>query len=107
VAAGRLVVSEQAEADLDSITSYIAEQDGRLRAITIADRIRTAMDSLAFMPGIGSRRYYLKRNQRAFSVSPWTIFYEELPEGDGINVVRIADGRRDLPSLIGRNKKNR
>ncbi|SRR5579862_550339 len=105
MSSGRLVVSEEAEADLDSIAAYIAEYDGRLRAITIADRIRKAMDSLAFMPGMGGRRYYLKRNQRAFSVSPWTIFYEELPEREGINVVRVVDGRRNLPAIFG--KKNR
>jgi plasmid stabilization system protein ParE len=105
VVAGRLVVSKQAEADLDSITAYIVEHDGRLRATAIADRIQTAMDNLALMPGMGSRRYYLKRGQRAFFVSPWTIFYEELPDRDGINVVRIIDGRRNLPAIFGKKKR--
>jgi plasmid stabilization system protein ParE len=102
---GRLVVSEEAEADLDSIAAYVAEHDGRLRAIAIADRIRKAMDSLAFMPGMGGRRYYLKRNQRVFSVSPWTIFHEELPERVGINVVRVIDGRRNLPAMFGKKRR--
>jgi len=104
VVARRLIVSNVAEADLHAIVAYIAERDGRLRAIAATDRIRKAMDNLAFMPGMGSRRYYLKRNQRAFSVPPWMIFYEELLEGEGINVVRIIDGRRNLASMFDKPK---
>lgn len=102
---GRLVVSDEAGADLDSIAAYAAEHDGRLRAIAVSDRIRKAMDNLAFMPGMGSRRYYLRRNQRAFAVSPWTIYCEELSGRDGMNVVRIIDGRRNLPAILGKKKR--
>jgi len=71
------------------------------------ERLNKTIRNLAFMPGMGVRRYYLKRNERAFSVVPWTIFYEELPERENIAVVRIIDGRRDLPGLFGKNKKKR
>ncbi len=31
------------------------------------------------------------------------IFYRILPEGDGIRVMRILDGRRDLPTVFVKN----
>ncbi len=74
----RLAVSEQAEDDLHAIAAYIAEQDGKLRATKATARLLKAMDNLAFMPGIGSRRHYLDTASRAFPVPPWLIVYELL-----------------------------
>ncbi|HEX4295644.1 MAG TPA: type II toxin-antitoxin system RelE/ParE family toxin [Rhizomicrobium sp.] len=97
----RLAVSEQAEDDLHAITACMAEQDGKLRARKATARLLKAMDNLAFMPGIGSRRYYLDTASRAFPVPPWLIVYELLPEGDCVRVLRIIDGRRDIAYLFG------
>ncbi len=68
-------------------------------------RIRKAFDSLAFMPGIGVQRTFLDPVSRVFPVPPWLIVYERLPQDDGIRILRIIDGRRDLPAVFGR--KNR
>ena len=100
----RLIVSPEADADLDAIAAFIAEHDGATRAATIAERIRKTMDNLAFMPGMGRRRSYLRRDQRAFPVPPWTIYYEPLPDG-GIEVVRVLDGRRDLASVFKKKRR--
>jgi plasmid stabilization system protein ParE len=97
----RLAVSEQAEDDLHAITAYIAEQDGKLRATKATARLLKAMDNLAFMPGIGSRRHYLDTAFRAFPVPPWLIIYELLPESDCVRVLRIIDGRRNIAYLFG------
>jgi plasmid stabilization system protein ParE len=105
VSSPRNVISPEARKDLEDLEAYIAEHDGELRATAIMDRLDKAVRNLALMPGMGGRRYYLKRNQRAFSVSPWTIFYEELPEREGINVVRVIDGRRNLPAMFGKTKR--
>ena len=95
------VISDEAKGDLLSIEAYIGEHGGEMRAAAAMARIMKSIDNIAFMPGMGTWRSYLKRNQRGFSVPPWTIFYKPLPDG-GIEVVRIVDGRRNLPVLFGR-----
>ena len=99
-----LVLSEEADADLIAIAAYIAEHDGAMRASQTADRIWETMRRLAVMPGMGGRRSYLKRGQCAFPAPPWTIYYEKLPDCDGVKIVRVIDGRRDLPAVFGRKK---
>jgi toxin ParE1/3/4 len=98
-------LSDEAKHDLRSIEAYIAEHDGEMRAAAVRSRLDQVMRRLAFMPGIGGRRSYLKPKQRAFPVSPWTIYYEALPDGIGVRIVRIIDGRRDLPAIFGKKKR--
>jgi len=65
------------------------------------------MHNLASMPGMGGSRSYLPRNRRAFPIRPWTIIYRSLPDGDGILVQRILDGRRDLGTIFKAKKPRR
>jgi toxin ParE1/3/4 len=97
----RLVITNQADRDLLAISSYIADRNGKLRATKVMERIRKTMDNLASMPGMGRGRSYLPGGLRAFPSAPWTIVYDLLPEGDGINVVRVLHGRRDLSAIFG------
>ena len=99
----RLVVSDRAESDILAISVYIAEQSGKLRAIKAVERIRKTMDHLAFTPGIGRGRSYLEAGLKAFPFAPWTIVCSLLPDGDGINVVRVLHGRRNLAAIFGEN----
>jgi len=101
----RIVFLDEARDDLRSIEAYIAEHDGEMRAAAIRSRLDQAIRRLAFMPGIGGHRSYLKPKQRAFPMSPWTIYYEALPNGDGVSIIRIIDGRRDLPSIFDKKKR--
>lgn len=96
----RIVFSSKADDDLSAIGSYIAEHDGVTRAESALARIHKAIGTLALMPGMGSHRFYLEANDRAFPVSPWTIYYR--PLADGIRVLRVIDGRRDVPGLFGK-----
>jgi plasmid stabilization system protein ParE len=91
-------ISPRAENDVRAIGRYIAERDGRARAEEVVERINKAVDLLALMPGIGGTRRYLKSGRRAFSVRPWLIVYR--PMKDGAHVLRVLDGRRDLPSVF-------
>ena len=79
---------------------YIAERDGESRAELILGRIEETIRTLAFMPGLGRARPFLNRHMRAFPVSPWLIVYTTLPDLDGIRVVRVVDGRRDLAAVF-------
>jgi plasmid stabilization system protein ParE len=101
VAELRIVYSAKARADLRALEEYIAERDGKSRARMILGRIEETIRILAFMPGMGRFRPYLREGLLAFSVTPWTIVYELQPELDGIRVIRVVDGRRDLESLLG------
>ncbi len=97
----RVVLTGEAEADLLALERYIAERDGKQRANMILGRIYETIRTLAFMPGMGRPSPYLETGTRSFAVSPWSIFYVPLPELDGIRVVRVIDGRRDLDTLFG------
>jgi toxin ParE1/3/4 len=105
VSSKRIVFTQTARNDLASLENYIAENDGEARASIVRARLDRAVENLAMMPRMGGSRPYLKPGRRAFPVSPWTIYYTPLP--DGIRVLRIVDGRRDLPGLFGKNKKKR
>lgn len=103
----RILVSPEAHADLLALERYIAERDGEPRAELILSRIEETIRTLAFMPGLGRPRPYLIRGARAFPQPPWLIVYSPLPDLDGIMVIRVVDGRRDLPGVFRRRKKPR
>jgi toxin ParE1/3/4 len=100
-----IVLTQAARNDLASIENYIAENDGETHALAIRARLDKAIENLAAMPGIGGSRSYLKPGRRAFPVPPWTIYH--VPLSDGIRVLRVIDGRRDLPGLFGKRKKKK
>jgi plasmid stabilization system protein ParE len=105
VSSPRIVFLDEATDDLRSIEAYIAKHDGETRAAAVRSKFDQTMRRLAFMPGMGSRRPYLKPRQHAFPVPPWIIYCEALADGDGISIARIVDGRRDLPVIFGRKKR--
>jgi plasmid stabilization system protein ParE len=96
----RVAYSAQATDDLLSLHGYISGNDGEHRADEIVERIRQTIRLLASTPNMGRARSYLDFGLRAFPCPPWQIAYMPLPELDGISVVRVVDGRRDLASLF-------
>ncbi|MDB5582157.1 MAG: Plasmid stabilization system protein [Bradyrhizobium sp.] len=83
----------QADADLDSIWSYIAADN-----ITAADdliaRIGTVFEMLLRNPMAGRERPELLPRLRSFAVANYTIFY--FANLDGVEIVRIMSGRQDI-----------
>ena len=57
--------------------------------------IRTKCEMLAQHPLAGEARPELGANLRAFPVGNYIIFYR--PDSDGIEVVRVLHGARDIP----------
>jgi len=53
---------------------------------------------LAAMPEMGRRREELAMHLRSFPVGRYIIFYRSMQEG--IEIVRVLHGARDLPPLI-------
>jgi toxin ParE1/3/4 len=96
----QVVLTPAAQNDLNEIETYIIEQSGELRAAEVRDRLQKTMHNLALMPGMGRWHPYLDKHWRAFPVAPWTIYYKQRPSDDGIDVLRVIDGRRDLPAVF-------
>ena len=96
----RIVLSLDAERDLDALFDWIAGDSGADRAEAILRRIDETLDLLAALPRIGRIRRDLDGEPRTFAIWPWVIVYEPLSAGDGIVVWRIVDGRRDLARHI-------
>jgi toxin ParE1/3/4 len=51
---------------------------------------------------LGRRRFDFKGDPYSFTVAPWLIIYEPLPDGVGIYILRILDSRRDIAALMGK-----
>ena len=94
----RLRRTPQANEDLLAIWDYIAR--GNLSA---ADNLLRKIDQtcwlLANNPRMGQLYEQYRRGLRGFTVSKnYIVFYHEID--DGIEVVRVLDGRRYLDDLL-------
>ncbi len=93
----RIVFSRAAQQDLDALFDWIALDSGMDRAEAILRRIDETLFNLASTPGIGRLRNDLDGAPRSFAIWPWLVLYEPTANNDGILVLRVIDGRRDLP----------
>jgi toxin ParE1/3/4 len=85
--------SPQAEIDIASIWRFIAENNVKA-ADAVLDQIEKTFAMLAQTPMAGRSRSDLSRGLRSFPVGGYIIFY--IPVSDGIEVVRVMSGRRDI-----------
>jgi toxin ParE1/3/4 len=83
----------QADLDLDSIWSFIAADDVKAADRQI-ERIGEAFEMLVQNPLAGRARLDLRRDVGSFPVGGYVIFY--LPLSDGVEVVRVMNGRQDI-----------
>lgn len=79
--------------DLLDIWDYIAE-DNVARADAFIDDVEARFRILAEQPLLGRRREELAPGLRSFPLGRYIIFYKVLP--DGIEIVRVLHGSRDL-----------
>lgn len=91
-----------ADARLDLLTSlrYVAERSSIETAHRLGQLIEQRFRLLAEHPLIGRPRSDLGDGLRSFPASSYIILYRQFE--DGIEVVRVVHGRRDLESLFGR-----
>ena len=90
-------VSASARSDFDEIWFYIA-QDNPEAADKFIRAIVSRFPKLAAMPQLGRKREELAAQVRSFPVGRYVIFYR--PMKNGIEVVRVLHGARDLPPLF-------
>lgn len=93
----RLLKRPEAESDLDEIWWYIA-QDSPHNADRLLDRIQERCLALADYPQMGTSRDELKAGLRSQPVGNYLIFY--FPLEDGVDIVRVLHGSRDIENLL-------
>jgi toxin ParE1/3/4 len=89
--------STEASRDLEQIAGYIHGLNP-IAADRFLDLLEETCDMLAMHPLLGRTRPELAENLRSFAVGNYLVFY--LPAPDGVFVVRIIYGGRDLPKMF-------
>ena len=101
----RVLLTEDAERDLDELVTYIAQHDSRRNAEHVLGRILDIADSLTAEPTRGSTPQELRalgdQEYRQVFFKPYRLIYEtvETP-ARAVFIVLIADGRRDMGTLL-------
>jgi toxin ParE1/3/4 len=99
-----VLVTESAERDLDAIHDYIAEHDSPAKAAHVIDQLMNVVEGLATAPARGSYPRELAtlgiREYRQAFFKPYRVIYRVI--GANVYVYLVADGRRDMQSLLGR-----
>ncbi len=93
----RVERTEQAEQDLEEILDSL-DDHSPAAADRFARTFKEKTESLAQMPRMGRSREELAPGLRSFNAGKYLILYR--PIEDGIQVIRVAHGSRDLPSLF-------
>jgi toxin ParE1/3/4 len=97
----RIVRSPDAIDDVHDIGVFIA-RDSLEQALKMVDRIDGKVKLLAEFPGLGQAREDLGSNYRTLPLKSDLIVYR--PIEDGIEVLRVVHGRRNLRNLFHRRK---
>jgi toxin ParE1/3/4 len=95
----RVLKTPEAELDLVEIAAYI-EADNPPAAERLLDHLDEKLRLLSEFPGLGRAREELAESLRSFPVGKYVIFY--LPLSDGINVIRVLHGSRNIRRLMFR-----
>jgi toxin ParE1/3/4 len=99
-----VLLTAGAERDLDDIYDHIAESDAPAKADYVLSRLLEAADRLAAFPERGSRPKELRalgiRECRQTFFKPYRLIYRVIRKQ--VFVYVIADGRRDMQSLLER-----
>ena len=100
----QILLTEGAERDLEVLYGYIAEFDHPANADHVLDRLLQAVESLETFPERGAYPKELIalgiREYRQTAFKPYRVIYRVL--GQQVFVYLIADGRRDMQSLLAR-----
>ncbi|MCX7140508.1 MAG: type II toxin-antitoxin system RelE/ParE family toxin [Proteobacteria bacterium] len=99
-----VLLTKDAEQDLEELYDHIATHDTAGNADRVLDRIETALDSLSTFPERGSHPKELLalgiREYRQTFFKPYRLIYRIVDQR--VYVYLIADGRRDMQSLLAR-----
>jgi len=97
-------ITPTASRDIEIIMHYLADQASMEAAEQFLEKIDAKFKILAQFPQIGRRRDELYSNLRSVSLEDYLIFYRLVPEG--IEVMRVVSGYRDLSALFVENDQD-
>ncbi len=89
--------TKRAREDLFDIWLYVAPRNSEAVADEIYDRIEARCHVLRDFPEMGRARPEIAEGARSLVIERWLALYNLVE--DGVQVVRIVDGSRDLTSL--------
>ena len=99
-----VLLAEHAQRDLDELHDTITEHDSPRNAAHVLDRIEEALESLSAFPERGSHPKELLalgiREYRQIFFKPYRLIYRIVARR--VHVYLLADGRRDMQSLLAR-----
>jgi len=99
-----VLLTAEAVSDLEEIAGWIAQNDAPERAAEVVNRIEIAITALGKFANRGAHPPELLalgiREYRETSFKPYRIVYRV--EGKRVYVDLIADGRRDMQTLLAR-----
>jgi toxin ParE1/3/4 len=99
-----VLLTADAEQDLEAIHDYIAEFDCAANADYVLDQLMEVVESLSRFPERGSFPKELAalgiQEYRQTSFKPYRVIYRVI--GRQVIIYLIVDGRRDMPSVLGR-----
>ena len=93
----QVLQSPAARRDLDAIWDYVA-RDNPQAADDLIDHIALKCDAYAHQPMMGELRSDLLPGIRQFPIGTYVAFYRAMT--DGIELVRVLHGARDVDSLL-------
>ena len=98
-----VLLTHDAARDLDELYDYIARQDAPRKADYVLEQIEKTFSQLSEFPERGYPKDLLTlgvREYREIFFKPYRIIYRVLDKN--VYVLLIADGRRDMQSLLQR-----
>lgn len=100
----QVLFTDDAGRDLDDLYDYIAQHDSPKSADRVLDRLLEVTQELASFPERGSQPKELRavgiQEYRQVFFKPYRVIYRVLD--DQVIVYLVADGRRDMQSLLSR-----
>ena len=99
-----VLLTADAERDLEAVYDYIAEFDSAARADHVLERLLRVAQSLSMFPQRGAHPRELLalgiREYRQIPFKPYRVIYRVI--GQQVVFYVIADGRRNMQSLLAR-----
>jgi len=98
----KVMLTDDASADLEAIYEYIAMHDGEINALRLLEQFEKLIVSLSDFPERGIYPKELSalgiREYRQLNFKPYRMVYRVV--GKTVYVYMVVDGRRDMKALL-------
>ncbi|ANV88308.1 type II toxin-antitoxin system RelE/ParE family toxin [Picosynechococcus sp. PCC 7117] len=94
----RFRLTKPALKDIEQIADYIARTGGVAQADLFLDELNQKLVKVAQFPKLGRQRDEILPSVRSLSLKTYLILY--LPTQNGIDILRVVSGYRDLTHLF-------